>query len=101
MSKLIIFGHRGGARPGQEGVRHHHIIILAGGEGGGGFIQHHHRKNMGFVPMFSIAAAGIIRAATIYMEGVLVSVQMEVVRSHDRRERMHRWTEPFGEFSTR
>ena len=40
---------------------------------GGGFIQHHHRKNMGFVPMFSIAAASIIRAATIYMDGEGVS----------------------------
>ena len=76
----MIFGNQG--VPGQEGVRHHHIIILAGG--GRGFIQHHHRKNMGFVPMFSIAAAGIIRAATIYMERVLVSIQFEVVRSHDR-----------------
>ena len=30
-------------------------------------------KNMGFVPMFSIAAAGIIRATAIYMDGEGVS----------------------------
>ena len=71
---MIIFGHQGGARRGSD--RHHHIIISAGR--GRGVIQHHHHedKNMDFVPMFSIATVGIIRAEG----GWLVSIEIKVVR---------------------
>ena len=65
VSKLIIFGQQGLPGGGQTSS-HHHFVLGKGGRRGSSNITI--EKNMGFVPMFSIAAAGIIGAATIYME---------------------------------
>ena len=70
----------------------HHIIILEGGGGGSSNIT---REKHGFCAYVQYCGCWYYQSnRDIWMERVLVSIQIEEVRSHDRRERMHIWTGP-------